>query len=86
MDSRFCRCDSCLECLDSAQGHTNIIAADKPQPVNNSGRRTRFTVVESDKYASDRRLPALRRVSRHFHRIAVTCSRSPLIAGVTATA
>ena len=58
---------------------------DKPRPVNNSGRRTKLTAVESDKYAGDRRFPALRRVSRHFHRIAVTYSRSPLIAGVTAT-
>jgi hypothetical protein len=74
------------KCLDNAWGHVNIAAVDKPRPVNNSGRRTMFTAVESDKYAGDRRLSALCRVALPFHRIAVTCSRSPLITGVTATA
>jgi hypothetical protein len=37
--------------------------------------------VEPDKHAGDRRLLVLRRVSKHLHRIAVTCFSSPLIAG-----
>jgi hypothetical protein len=73
-------------CLDSAQGHTNIIVVDKPRPLNNSGRRTKLTAAESDKYAGDHRLLALRRVSKHLHRIAVTYFSSPLIAGVTTMA
>ena len=43
------------------------------------------TAAELDKYTDDRRFSALHRVSMHFHRIAVTSSRSPLIAGVIAT-
>jgi hypothetical protein len=74
------------QCLDNAWGHINIAAVDKPWPVNNSGRRTMFTAAESDKYAGDRRLSALCRVALPFHRITVTCSRSPLITGVIATA
>ena len=62
------------------------IAGDKLRPINNSGRRTLFTAVESDSFAGDRRLPALRRVSNPFHRITITCSHSSLITGAIATA
>jgi hypothetical protein len=41
--------------------------------------------VEFDKHVGDCRLSALRRVSKHLHRIAMTCFSSPLIAGEIAT-
>jgi hypothetical protein len=59
---------------------------DKLRPVKYFGHRTELAAVDSDMHAGDRRLPALRCVSKHLHRIAVTCFSSPLIAGVTATA
>jgi hypothetical protein len=58
---------------------------DKPRSVKNSGRRTVFTAVETDKPAGDRRLPAVRRVALTFHRTATTYSNSPSITGTTAT-
>jgi hypothetical protein len=58
---------------------------DKPRSVKYSGRRTVFTVVETDKPAGDRRLPAVSRMALTFHRAATTYSNSPSITGTTAT-
>jgi hypothetical protein len=54
---------------------------DKPRPVNNSGRRTKLAAVELDEIASDHRLAALRHVSGHIRRVAVTHYNHLIIAG-----
>ena len=61
------------------------VAGDKLRTINNSGRRTIFTAVESDNFAGDRRRSALCRVALPFHRIAVTLYGRLIVAGEVAT-
>jgi hypothetical protein len=61
------------------------VTGDKLRPINNSGRRTMFTAVETDKNAGDCRRTALCHVPEYLHCIAVSLSDSRLIAGMTAT-
>jgi hypothetical protein len=61
------------------------VAGDKLRPINNSGRRTIFTAVESDNFAGDRRLSALCHVALPFHRVAVTLYGRLIVAGEVTT-
>jgi hypothetical protein len=61
------------------------VAGDKLRPINNSGRRTIFTAVESDNFVGDHRLSALCRVALPFHRVAVTLYGRLIVAGEVAT-
>jgi hypothetical protein len=75
------RLDSCSDCLDSVQGQVNITAVDKLRPVNYSGHRIELATVESDELAGDHRLTALRHVSGHIRRVAVTRYKRLIIVG-----
>jgi hypothetical protein len=62
-----------------------VTAGDKLQPLNNSGHRIIVTAAEVNKNAGDHRRSALCRVSKPFHRVAMTpCSR-PIVNGEVAT-
>jgi hypothetical protein len=58
---------------------------DKLQPIKNSGHRTVFTAVETDKNAGDSRRTALRHVSEHLCRVAVTLYSRQIVAGELTT-
>jgi hypothetical protein len=53
--------------------------------INKSGHRTAHAAVEGDRHAGEHRLSTLCHVPEYLHRIAVSLSDSPLIAGMTAT-
>jgi hypothetical protein len=61
------------------------VAGDKLRPINNSGRRTMFTAMETDKNTGDCRRTALCHVPEYLHRIAVNPCDSLWLVGVTAT-
>jgi hypothetical protein len=63
-----------------------VTAGDKLQPLNNSDHRTIVTAADVDYLAGDRRFPVLCRVSKPFHRVAMTPSTRPIVAGELATA
>jgi hypothetical protein len=73
--------DSCSDYLDSTQGRVNILVVDRLRPLNNSGHRTVLATATSDNLAGDCRLTALRHVSEHLRRIAVTLYSHLIIAG-----
>ena len=57
-------------------------------PGDNSGDSPPYpscSAAVADKFIDERRLPALCHVPEYLHRIAVSLSDSPLIAGMTAT-
>ena len=61
------------------------VAGDKLRPINNSGRRTMFTAMETDKNTGDCRRTALCHVPEYLHRIVVNPCDSLWLVGVTAT-
>jgi hypothetical protein len=63
-----------------------VTAGDKLQSVNNSGHRTIVTAAEVDKNAGDHCHTTLCRVSKPFHRVAVTPYTRPIVDGEVATA
>jgi hypothetical protein len=71
--------------VDSTWDQARVPAVDKLQPIKNSGHRTVFTAVETDKNAGDSRRTALCHVSEHLCRVVVTLYSRQIITGELAT-